>query len=177
MIRKEITHMLMVSIIISTMAACESSGTGGVNNTGPHSCTIPCLESTPTLDTSSITSASGGTVRVSFTLRGDVTNVSNVVVILAPTDILSGNPSAGGGSLLSPATASNFVDITVNSGTATGSYYPVIAITANSPVNSGNEYYLNPYASGTNYSYAEVISGSSSVPVVTNFAIPVLQVQ
>ena len=179
MIIKEITPLLVLGFLLSTLTACESSSSGGVNNTGPHSCNIPCLESVPTLDTTAVTSTSGGTVRVTFTLRGDITNVSNVGVILATTDLFSATPlpPAGAGSINSPTQATNSVDITVNAGTATGTYFPWITITAISPNNSGSQYLLNPITSSTNYSYAETVSGSTPTPVVTNFTIPVLQVQ
>lgn len=175
MMKIEKIHLLALGLIFSTLTACGGGNSGG-GVPSQVSCSIPCLDSTPLLDTTSVSSASGGTVRITFTVRGDTANVSNVLVMLAPTDVMSGNPSAGSGTLMAPTQATNTVDIAVNAGTASGTYYPLIAFTANSPTNSGSEYYINPITSSSRYTYAEVVGGSSATPALTSFTIPTLQV-
>ena len=177
MIKKENIRFIMLSLLFSTLSACGGGSSGG-GVPSQVSCSIPCLDSTPLIDTSSVSSATGGTVKVTFTLRGDITNVNNVVVFLAPTDILSGNPSAGSGTLMAPTQATNTIDIVVAAGStvATGSYYPWITITPNSPTNSGGEYYIDPTSSSSMYTYTEIVGGGTPTPTLTSFTIPTLQV-
>jgi hypothetical protein len=174
MAKNKVIHAAVFCLFISTLPACGGGSSDSASS--QHSCTLPCLESTPTLDTSSITSASGGTVRATFTLRGDISNISDVAVFLIPTDIMSTNPAAGSGWLFNPTTATNYVDITIDSGTTIGDYYPTVIIRPiTAPSNSRSQYYFDPYMSSSNYIYTEVNTGL--IPVVTNFSIPVLHVQ
>ncbi len=167
---------LVVLVVVSVAGCGGGGGGGGGDGDSLHACTLPCLAESPTLDTTSVLSATGGIVNLTFTLRGDVANVANVVVFLLSTNPLSTN-QAGSATILFPTQAENTVAITVNAGTALDDYYPTFAITALSPTNSGSQYFLDPTKSSSRYTYVETVSGVSNVPELTGFSIPVLKVQ
>lgn len=169
-----IPHLLASAFLLISIAGCGSSS----DSKQTINCSIPCLGAAPGLDINTISAATGGTVKLSFTLSGDITNVSNVVVFLSSTDFFSGNTTtAGVATLLNPAQAENTVEIVVDAGTPADTYYPWISITANSPTNSGNQYYLDPTKSNARYTYVEVVEGSSSTPALTGYAIPKVTIQ
>jgi len=174
MMKTTTTRLLASAFILLSMAGCESSS----DSEQAINCSIPCLTGAPELDTNAISAATGGTVKLNFTLSGDITNVNNVVVFLSSTDFFSGNTTtAGVATLLNPAQAENTVEIVVDAGTPADTYYPWISITANSPTNSGDQYYLDPTKSKSHYTYVEVVEGSSSTPALTGYAIPKVTIQ
>lgn len=169
-------RILLSSILLTVLGACGNGGSlSPPGQPVDHICTLPCLEAAPALDKTIISSATGGTVKVTFILRGDITNVSNVEVMLLDTDMV--HPVAGTATLLNPVQVQNTLDIIINAGTASATYYPMVNITANAPANSGTEYYQDMVASSTNYSFVEVVDGVSSPAVVTGYVITFLQVQ
>jgi len=169
-------RILLSSILVTVLGACGNSGSlSPPGQPGEHICTLPCLEAAPALDKTVISSATGGTAKVTFILRGDITNVSSVEVMLLDTDMV--NPAAGTAILLNPVLAQNTLDIIINAGTAPATYYPVVNITANAPANSGTEYYQDMAVSSANYSFVEVVDSVSAPAVVTGYLIPFLQVQ
>ena len=170
---KKIYLLLALIMVVSGCGGCGGGGGGGDDVT----CTIPCLEATPVVSINTIDSATGGNVDVSFIIKGDLTNVSNVSILLMAADIFSLTPPAGAGVVFNPTQANNTVTITVDAGTPSSTYYPHISITANSPVNSGNQYYIDPTKSQSNYTYVEVINGGGSTPSLSSYVVPLISVQ
>lgn len=155
-------------IFIFSLSAC---GGGGSDSSGVV-CTLPCLAESPTLSETTISSATGGTVTIQFKLTNDA---ENVLVVLASENPLNLN-TAGFGNLANvQGGIVNQIDIVVNAGTTSDTYYPNISVTANQ-MNSGSLYYLDPTKSGNRYTYNEVITGNAGSPRLSSFTIPKLVV-
>lgn len=164
-----VRHIIMV-IGALILAGC---GGGSSDNTS-YACTLPCLEIAPTLSTSTVSSATGGTVDVTVRLLGELTNIGSFNVSFSK--IGSGN-TVGLGVVWSPLQPDNVVSVTVNAGAEPGDYYPRIMFNAVSPNNTGSQYYMDSSKSSANYTYYEWVDGVASAAAVTPFAIPVLQIQ
>lgn len=172
------TTMILRTMIYAVVSLALTAYVPVNATNSEYGCTIPCLADTPMLSSTVASSASGDTVTLSFTIQGDVTNVRNVSVILKNTGSFSGNTNiAGRSTLFSPTQAEITMDIVINSDTSPGTYYPLISITPNAPTYSDNHYSLDVTKSIYSYTYAEVIEGASSIPTVTDLAIPTIQVQ
>ena len=141
------------------------------------SCNLPCLESSPTVSIATINGATGGIVDISFNIKGDISNVNNVSIILISDDIFSSLFAAGSGVVIAPIESANTVSILIDSGTQAGTYYPNFSITANTPGNTGNQYLIDPTKSQSKYTYVEVVNGSSNIPTLTLFTVPKITVQ
>lgn len=92
-------------------------------------------------------------------------------------DLFSPSFPAGVATVINPSQLNNTVLISVESGTDTGTYYPHFSFTANTPSNSGSQYFIDPTKSQTKYTYVEVTSGTSNDPALTSFTIPKITVQ
>lgn len=157
-------------LILAVLLVTACGGGGG--SSPAFNCTIPCLAGSPTLSVSSVSSATGGTVTLEFTLTGDA---ENVVVFLMSENPLSMN-SAGNNFLTNvQGGVPQQIDIVVNAATPLDTYYPNIGVTANQ-LNTGSLHYLDPTKSSTAYTYNEVVSGNASVPVLSPYTIPKLTV-
>lgn len=161
--------LVSVSLLLSACGYKEGEEGEQVN------CSMPCLLNTPTLDVTSISSATGGTVEITFTIDGSVFNVDNVLVELKSTEFLN-HTVAGNNTLTSPTKATNTLAITVNAGNAQDTYYPKITFTNKVPSNSGAMYYLDWTKSDYLYTFAElvdilgIITGKD--PVLSDMAFP-----
>lgn len=164
--------LLSLLLLCLSLTAC-----GGGDQAGESVvCTLPCLAASPTVDVTSISSATGGTVKLSFKIAGNISDVSVVTVMLFPNTLAPGLP-AGNGVIMNPSTVENSVDINVDAGTTTGRYYPHISFTVVTPSNSGIQYYLDPTKSGSQYTYTEVVSGSASSPTLSGLNVPLVNVK
>lgn len=170
-------HSLMLAAFI-TLSGCNSSDDSSTSDTTASNppCSLPCLAEAPVMDLTSISSTTGGTVNVGFTVSGDIANVSNISVVLMSTDFMSSDVAGVVGGM-TPSTAQNILAITVPADTPPGDYYPYFSFTALNPSNSGNMYYIDPTKSTTRYTFAEVVDGGSAIPALTAMTVPVLKVQ
>ncbi len=170
---------MILRTITSVLVSLALTAYVPVNATNSqYNCSIPCLASAPVLSSNVASSASGDTVTLSFTIHGDITNVSNVSIILKSTESFSGHTEIAGRSMLfNPTRADNMVDIVINSDTPPGTYYPLITITPNAPTYSDNKYSMDVTKSIYSYTQVEVIEGANPTPTVTDLAIPTIQVQ
>lgn len=102
--------------------------------------------------------------------------MANVSIILGGTNPLDLLQPTGSGIIISPTSNDISSTISVNTGVAAGSYYPLIDITSTAQ-NSGANYYIDPTKSTSRYTYTEVINGISSTPQGSSLNIPVITVQ
>lgn len=169
--------ILLVSLSLLLSACGYKEGEEGKQT----NCSMPCLLDTPTLDVTSISSATGGTVKITFTIDGnvDIFNVDNILVELKSTELLN-QTAAGSNTLTSPTKATNTLAITVNAGTAEDTYYPKITFTNKVPENSGAMYYIDWTKSTHLYTYAELVELLGIVtgkdPILSNMAFPTVTV-
>lgn len=165
---------LLSILLLSTPFILIGCGSDSGSNV---SCNLPCLESSPTVSIATINGATGGNVDISFSIKGDLFNVNNVSIMLISDDIFSTLPAAGFDVVIAPTASANTVNISINSGTQAGTYYPNFSITANTPGNTGNQYFIDPTKSQSKYTYVEVVNGSSNTPALTLFTVPKITVQ
>jgi energy-converting hydrogenase Eha subunit F len=69
------------------------------------------------------------------------------------------------------------VPVDIRAGTAVGTYYPQISITAKTPVNYGGLNVIDPTRITTQYTYTEVLGSVTAGPYLTPFSAPLLSVQ
>jgi len=138
-----------------------------------YTCTLPCLDSAPTLSIATISSATGGTVDVTLNFSGDITNINRVDIILR--DINSGT-SAGASAIFTPTTQNLTETITIASGISISSYYPFVIIYINTN-NTSTRYYREPKISTSQYTYYEILDNNpSQFFMLSPFTVPILQV-
>lgn len=166
----------LVSGLIAVLLVLTGCGGSDDTTSGVVNCSIPCLAEAPSVDVSAVSSATGATVNVTFKLQGDIANVSSASILFSSTDIFSGKLPVGSGHVFNPSQAVNTIAITVEAGATQGNYYPYIIFTAVSPTNSGNQYYIDPTKSNSQYTYIEVISGTAATPALTGFQVPVITI-
>ena len=170
LIMKKLHRLILLITTAITISACGDEGGGALT------CNIPCIDSAVTASPSTIDSASGATVTVSFHLDGNISEVNNVSILLAGSDPLNPVEAIGAGVVLNPTSNDISVDITVDSGKAAGSYYPFISVTSNTE-NTGANYYIDPTKSSSSYTYTEVLGGISGTAQLSSISIPTITVQ
>lgn len=74
---------LLFSVVISylTLLGCSDSSSDNI----PYSCSLPCLEVTPVVSASTVSSSTGGTVDVTINILGDITQLSSLNITLRST--------------------------------------------------------------------------------------------
>lgn len=147
---------------------CSSSS----SDTQAYNCTLPCLQGAPTLSSTSVPSATGGTIDVTLNLSGNITDIDRVDISLR--NINSGN-SAGSSSTFSPTTQILTETITVDSGTPVSSYYPFVIIYTTAS-NTSSRYYRETSISASEYTYYEIFNNNATQFMLSPYVIPVLQV-
>lgn len=160
----------LASLLAIMISACSAPGGGSLT------CNMPCIDSEVTSSTSTVSTTTGGTVTISFHLNGDISEVSAVTAILSGTDVLNPVTPIGTGFSISPGSNDISMDISVNSGVATGEYYPHISVTSTA-TNTGSQYYIDPTKSTSNFTYNEVLNGASQTPQASSISIPKITVQ
>ena len=159
--------------ITTILAAFFITGCGSSSSsTQSYSCSLPCLQVTPVISTTSISTATGGTVDVTLEFSGSITDIARVDIFLRDTN--SGT-NAGTSVTFSPATQTLTETITVNSGTPVGSYYPYVIIYTTAS-NTSSRYYRDISLSASQYAYYEINNDSASQLMNSAFVIPMLLV-
>ena len=166
--KRNIHYSTILTCALLILTGCSSSG----SDTVAYNCTQTCLQSSPTLSTNTVSTATGGTVDVTLNFAGDVANIQRVDIDLR--DVNSGN-NAGTSITLSPISSSLTESITVNSGTTVGTYYPYVTIFMTTS-NTNNRYYRDSSVSTTQYSFYEIDNGSAQSLMVAPYSIPYLTV-
>jgi hypothetical protein len=173
---------MWIGFLISTTLLASCGGGGSGDNNGPsvaaYSCNVPCLASAPTLSSSTISSGTSSNVSLTFALQGDVTNISDISVIMANSRITATSLPVGNGVLIGPITKNQVtVNIKINASSTPGTYYPNISITAKTPANTGGLNYIDPTKSESAYTYTEGLGGKIAGPYLTPFAVPLFTVK
>lgn len=166
------------SILMFTLCltSCGGGGGDGGSNGSSVACTLPCLKSSPTLSTLTVSSATGKTVTVNFALTADAANIIIFLISTNPLNAASPQYTLGSGYIVNPPGNQPLsIDIVVPAGVNPDSYYPSISITA-PQVKSGTNYYIDPTRSSSAYTYADVINGANGSVKLSNFAVPILAV-
>jgi len=166
MINKYFSILTLISAI--AMIGCSSSSP----STQVYSCTLPCLQVAPALSTTSILSATGGTIDVTLNFSGNIADINRVDIFLR--DINSGN-NAGFSYIFSPTTQILTETITIASGTPLSSYYPFIIIYTNTN-NTSSQYYADTTISSNQYTYYEINNNNPSQLMTSPFTIPIFQI-
>ena len=161
-------HMAILTCVYLILTGCSSSD----SDTVTYNCTQTCLQSSPTLSTNTISTATGGTVDVTLNFVGNVADIERIDISLR--DVNSGN-NAGTSMTFSPFSSSYTASLTVNAGTAAGTYYPYVTIFM-SASNTNNRYYRDPSVSITSYSFYEIEDGSAQSLMLSPYSIPYLTV-
>jgi len=164
-----IRHLAALTCSFLILTGCSSSSD---SDTVAYNCTQPCLQSSPTISTNTILSATGGTVDVTLNFVGNVADIERVDIFLS--DVNSGN-NVGTSMVFSPFSSIYTASITVNAGSAVGTYYPYVTIYM-SASSTNNRYYRNPSVSTTSYSYYEIDNGVAQSLMAPPFSIPFLNV-
>lgn len=162
---------LLVLSCIALLSACESDSSISQQS---YACELPCLKSEPILSTATVSSATGGEVKVTYELDGDLTNIDSIFVFF---EEVGGGSSYNIGPLWNPTQSLNTVSITVDAGTPVGEYYPRFSFRHVSPDNTGSQYYLDSTNSSSRYTYYEWVAGKSTPIMVSPYNIPRLTIQ
>ena len=167
--RKIICLHLLATVLIGTSACTTDTGS-------PLTCTLPCIDSAPTLSASSIDSSTGGTVTVSFHINGSVTDIAAITVLMKSTNATSINTIGGifDGMIISPASNNISATFNVSAGSTLDTYFPYISITTTN--GDGAQYYIDPTKSNSSYTYTEVIGSAAGTPQLSNLTIPTVSV-
>lgn len=179
-----IARLLTMGFLVA-LTACSSSDTANDSDgrvlSDPVNCNSPCLLETPTLDINTISAATGGTVNVTFTIKGDLAAISQIQIDLLPVDTSSGQGRVTWATIQDPAQATITQPMVVSAGSiASGNYYLDFNF-APSVVNEFGEgdaakYDLLPDISTTNYSFEEVVASVSQIAVITDLVIPFITI-
>lgn len=175
---RSVIHFFVMVITVLALSACssDSADSNGIGNSDPVNCNSPCLLETPTLDTNTIASSTGGTVNVSFTIKGDITNVDQIYIYVEPVDSSGGAGRLTYVSIPDPTLTSITSAINISAGSVTGEYYLQFYI-ATPVVNESAEdtvYKLDASISATHYSYEETVASVTQNAVITDFVMPII---
>jgi hypothetical protein len=161
--------------LVLLLAACGGGGSAPSSN---YTCSLPCLASSAGLSASTISGATGGAISVTFAVQGDLANISLISVIMASPDISTATVPAGAGAVTTAITQTQVtVPVDIRAGTAAGTYYPQISITAKTPANFVGLNVIDPTKITTQYTYTEVLGTATAGPHLTPFTAPLLRVQ
>lgn len=167
-----IHNLPLLTCAFLMLTGCSSSSSDSGTGTVAYNCTQTCLQSSPTLSTNTVSTATGGTVDVTLNFSGNVVDIERVDIFLR--DVNSGN-NAGTSMTFSPFSSSYTASITVNAGTAAGTYYPYVIIYMTTS-NTNNRYYRDSSVSTSVYSFYEIENGSAQPLMITPYSIPYLTV-
>lgn len=175
---RSVIQLFVMVITVLVLSACSSdpADSNGIGNSDPVNCNSPCLLETPTLDTNTIASATGGTVNVSFTIKGDIANVGHIYIYVEPVDSSSGAGRLTYVYIPDPTQTSITSAINISAGSVTGEYYlrfdiitPIVGEEAD-----GAWYKLDASISATNYSFEETVALVTQNAVITDFVMPII---
>jgi hypothetical protein len=138
---------------------------------------LPRLASAPTLGTSELSAATGGTVKVTFDITGPLSDVAEVVLAITSDE---GDPfptTAGLARISSPMQTHNAVDIPVSAHTPPGGYHLWLTLLAASPAKSRSTYYVDVKANTEYYTCSQYVGRRVSMDNPTFFEVPRLEIR
>lgn len=178
-----VTRLLTMGFLIA-LTACSSSDTANDSDgrvlSDPVNCNSPCLLETPTLDINTISAATGDTVNVTFTIKGDLAAISQIQIDVLPVDTSSGQGRLTWATIQDPAQATITQPMVISTGSVTGEFYLKFSffpsVTNEFGEGDGAIYDLLPESSTANYSFEEVVVGVGQIPAITDLVIPFITI-
>lgn len=163
---------LLVSALTLLLASCISASEDSY--LVAYNCAIPCLESSPAVSPTAVSSSTGGTVDITFTTAGDLADIRRISVTLHS---LSNDDSLGMVNLNNPVTnPTNTLQVVINAGTTPGTYYPLFDFYTESNPYAHGQYNVDSRLSTTKYHYAQSLSPQKYSYALSPFDIPVITV-
>lgn len=161
--------ILFTTVIIAGCGDDTSDLGGGIPTAGPITCNIPCITGSPILSTTSISSATGGSIDVTVTIDGNLSDVRRLdMYLLLPGDTVFVDYQIN----LSPSLQTNTYTLTVPAGTPTGTYYVEIGVGST----SGEGVMYSLYFGGSTYTYTESLPSGGHNVLVSEFTVPFITV-
>ncbi len=175
--------IISVSMVVTVMLLNACSGDDPVSSVAvsdPVNCYSPCLLETPTLDINTITAATGATVNVSFTIKGDLAALSQIQIDVMPVDTSNGQGRLTWVTIQDPAQALITQPIVIASGSVTGEFYLKFSFSGTETNEFGDAtvaiYDLSSDISTSNYSFEQHIVGEAQAEVITDLVIPFITI-
>lgn len=170
----KISKTLFVFLTSIFFGACNNPGAGG-----PITCSIPCVSSAPIADISTLSLSTGGTINVTYTLNGDITQVLSTRADIVGVPI-SLSIAALGTAATPPSSSTIVSTATIDAGGFGGqplieTHYPQIVVFANGGFDS-SLLSINPALSTTHYTYTESIGGVQQESQLTNYPVPKIEI-
>ena len=170
----------MIATVMLLNACSSDDPVSSTAISDPVNCYSPCLLETPALDVNTITAATGATVNVTFTIKGDLAAVSSVQIDVMPVDTSNGQGRLTWVTIQDPAQASITQPIVIAAGSVSGEFFLKFAILGTETNEFGDAtiatYDLSSEISTSNYSFEQHIVGEAQAEVITGLVIPFITI-